>query len=237
MSTTDTLINKPEQTKKASVFDTILLGSSIIVLLGAIALLLTFLLKPAPIVYLPGQAPLAAQDSPIQNRLHGSAADPMVFDSGGTSWTLTPRATYQISARVLGNKTYSDWQSPFVPRDLALAWGEMSDPAVDEWIKWRQSGRWYYYNWPGDSPYKGSTIRNQSANVHIIPATENLDRALQGLEKNDVIYMEGQLVDLSTTILGAERFTKTSLSRTDSGGGACEILYVEKLIFDGQVFE
>ncbi len=237
MSTTDTFINKPEQPEKASVFDTILLGSSIIVLLGAIALLLTFLLKPAPLVYLPGQAPLAAQDSPIQKRLHGSAADPIVIDSGGTSWTLTPRAAYRISARVLGNKAYSDWQSPAIPRDLALAWGEMSDPAVDEWISWRQSRRWYYYNWPDDSPYKGSTIRNQSANVHVIPATENLAGALQELQKNDVIYMEGQLVDLSTTILGMERFAKTSLSRTDSGGGACEILYVEKLIFDGQVFE
>ncbi|KAA3656731.1 MAG: hypothetical protein DWQ04_30240 [Chloroflexi bacterium] len=122
MTTTDALINKSEQPVKPPVFDTILLGSSIIVLLVAIALLLTFLLKTPPLESVPGQAPLSATESPIQNSLTGSATNPIVLDIGGKSWTITPRATYQISARILGNKTYSDWQSPLAPRDLALAW-------------------------------------------------------------------------------------------------------------------
>lgn len=237
MATTDTFIENPEQPEKPPIFDSILLGSSIIILLGAIALLITFLLKPPPLQSVSGQAPLAAQNTPIQNRISGSAADPITLEKGNLVWTVTPRATYQIAARILGNKKYSDWQSPLVPRDLALGWGDMGDPAVDEWISWRQSGRWYYYNWPGDSPYKGGTIRNQSANVHIIPATDNLNRALQSLEKDDIVYMEGHLVDISTTILGTKRSIKTSLSRKDSGGGACEIFYVEKLILEEQVFE
>jgi hypothetical protein len=234
MTTTKQLINSPERTEKSPVFDQILLGSSIIVLLGAIAILITFLLKPAPVQSLPGQAPLAAQNIPIQNKI---TADPMLLERGGATWTITPRATYQISARVLGNRAYSDWQAPLVPRDLALGWGDMSDPAVDEWIRWRQSGRWYYYNWPADSPYKNNNIRNQSANVHIIPANDNLAQMLKNLSRDDMIYLEGHLVDLSATIMGTERRTNTSLSRKDSGGGACEILYVEKLIFEGQVYE
>ena len=234
MTTTEQVINPTGQSDKSFLTDQVLLGSSIVVLLGALAILITFLLKPEPLQSLPGEAPLAIQDTPIQNKI---TAEALILEKGGTTWTITPRATYQISARVLGNKSYSDWQAPIAPRDLALGWGDMSDSAVDEWISWRQSGRWYYYNWPSDSPYRGSIIRNQSANVHIIPATDNLAQALKQVSRDDIIYLEGQLVDVSATVLGSERRTKTSLSRKDSGGGACEILYVEKLIFEGQVFE
>lgn len=235
--TTDTLVNTPNRPQKLGALETILIGSGIIFLLTAFGILLIYLLKPAPNQSGPGIAPLTTQDTPIQNSVHGEAADPVLIDKAGTTWTLTPRATYAIGARVLGNKTYHDWQAPIIPRDLALAWGKMSDPAVDEWIHWRQSGRWYYYNWDGDSPYKGNAIRDQSANVHIIPATENLAQALQLVHQGDVVYLKGRLVDVEVTLNGREMYAQSSLTRKDSGAGACEIFYVEQLIIDAQVFE
>ncbi len=87
-------------------------------------------------------------DSLVQRALSGEEAAPFYLETTNSSWTLIPRASYQISARVLDNKSYLDWQSVFVFRDLALAWGELSDPAADEWISWRQSDRSNQYSWP-----------------------------------------------------------------------------------------
>ena len=162
---------------------------------------------------------------------------PIVWEENGMTWTMQPRASYQISARVLGNKRYFDWQSSVVPRDLALAWGDMSDPAIDEWIRWRQSDRWYHSEWNGGLPYSQSYIASHTANVHIIPATDNLDKALRQLEENDLLYLEGYLVDLKVVDGARVGQVKTSLSREDTGDGSCEILYVERLIINGRLYE
>ncbi|MCP5097533.1 MAG: hypothetical protein GY943_18460 [Chloroflexi bacterium] len=232
-----TTIESSQTPAKTNTLDTILIGTGIIFILTAIGLLFIFISQPKPTLATNGNAPLNATDAPIQINLRGANANPFEMNSAGKLWTITPQATYQISARVLGNKSYLDWQSPIVPRDFALGWGEMSDPAVDEWINWRQSGRWYYYNWTGDSPYKRNDIRNQSANVHLIPATENLELALQAVNKGDVVYLEGMLVNIETVTNGRSMSARSSLTRKDSGSGACEIFYINKLIIDEEVFE
>jgi len=150
---------------------------------------------------------------------------------------MSPQASYQISARILGNKRYSDWQSSVIPRDLALGWGDMSDPAVDEWIHWWQSDRWYHYEWDSEPPYSLSYIASHTANVHIIPATDNLEKALRQVRESDLVYLEGYLVDLQVRDGSREGRVSTSLTREDKGAGACEILYVERLILDGQLYK
>ncbi len=180
---------------------------------------------------------LQPMDDPIQSSVTGEAANPIVWEENGMTWTMQPRASYQIAARVLGNKRYSDSQSGVAPRDLALAWGDMSDPSVDEWIHWRQSNRWYRYEWDSTPPYSRSYITSHTANVHIIPATDNLDKALRQVEKDDWVYLEGYLVDLQVRDGDRVGHVNTSLTRDDTGAGACEILYVKRLILDGRLYQ
>src|SRR5262249_50486434 len=46
-------------------------------------------------------------------------------------WTLTPRAEYDITARILSREDYSfDALSDLIPEDLALGWGAMSDNRI-----------------------------------------------------------------------------------------------------------
>ena len=179
---------------------------------------------------------LQATDDPLQSGVTGTMAAPIVWEENGMTWTMQPQASYRIAARILGNKRYYDWQSSVVPRDLALAWGDMSDPSVDEWIHWRQSGRWYFYHWNSEA-YGRSYIAGHTANVHIIPATENLDKALRQVHKDDLVYLEGYLVDLQVQEGARVERVSTSLSREDTGAGACEILYVERLIINSQLYE
>ena len=54
--------------------------------------------------------------------------------------------------------------------------------------------------------------------------------------KNKIVLLEGKLVDINANNGQGKWWNQTSLSRSDSGDGACEIMYVEKLILDGQEY-
>lgn len=158
--------------------------------------------------------------------------DGLVFD-----WDVTGRATYRMDARVVHTKHYDfDLFALLAPVDLALGWGKIADLAVDEWIDWAQHSRWYFYKYSAESPLDADYIRGHSANVHILPASDNLRRAVRRLKVNDIVYMEGYLVDVDAQLGRAMLEMRTSLSRSDSGAGACEIFYVERLIVNGYLY-
>ena len=61
--------------------------------------------------------------------------------------------------------------------------------------------------------------------MHMIPSTQDIDRALQGLRRHDMISLSGYLCD----IRGNGGRWRSSRIRTDTGPGACEIVWVEHL--------
>jgi len=187
------------------------------------------------VVASPASDVLDPTQSPRQNDL--LYLPPITLETSTSSWTLTPRAEYQLVARVISrNKFSSDWLASVSPLDLALGWGDLSQPLFDDQLHWRQSSRWYFYSWTGDPPLAPSYIGEHSANVHIIPATDNLHRALLALNEDDLILLDGLLVDVTEN--GKVPLTQyTSLTRTDDGWGACETLYVERLVVAGQAYQ
>src|SRR5579862_3733787 len=67
-----------------------------------------------------------AADEPLQTDIVGT---PPITTLG--RWRLTPRARYDITARILSREDYHfDPLSDLVPEDLALGWGAMSDNRV-----------------------------------------------------------------------------------------------------------
>ena len=148
--------------------------------------------------------------------------------------TFEPKASYRVAARVLSTERYyMGWTGDIVPLDLALGWGELSDPAVDEVIDWYQGGRWYFWRTDARSVLGQREIALASANVHIVPARPNLERALLALDEDDIIELRGYLVNIQGP--GGARW-KTSLKRSDTGGGSCEVMYVTELIADGEIY-
>lgn len=142
-------------------------------------------------------------------------------------WTLTPRARYDITARVLGRERYRlDRIAGLVPVDLALGWGPMSDSAVLSHLTVEQSARFFTLRWPADPPLDPTTMLRHSANTHTIPASPRIERQLEHLRKGEVVRLVGELVD-------ARRddglYMNTSMTREDTGGGACEVMLVESI--------
>src|SRR5262245_52990639 len=142
---------------------------------------------------------------------------PIAGASWSGSWALKPRAKYVIAARVLHTKGYLwDGLTPVSSIDLALGWGSLSNARADEWISWGQGDRGYTFLVTPGAPYSVEDVSLHSANVHTIPATANLAAALRQVQRNDIILLEGMLVDVD---LSQGYHAETSLTRADSGAG------------------
>ena len=144
-------------------------------------------------------------------------------------WTLTPLALYTIEARVLSIETYGgDPPGDLAPYDLALGWGRMSDTSVLERLDISQSNRFYHWHYWGQPPIPAQEIITHSANVHIIPADNSVLEKLKSLRKGSLIHMTGSLVEARHP-RGVTPW-RSSLTRDDTGDGACEIMYVTSLV-------
>ena len=141
--------------------------------------------------------------------------------------TATPVATFAVEGRVLGRKNYSsDRESRFAPTDIAFGWSHMRDPDILAKLHITQSSRWYHYSWVGDPPIPLREIVQSSANMHMIPANARIEGALSDIDRDDIVRVDGYLVKVADNEGWA---WQSSMTRQDSGAGACEVVYVCRL--------
>jgi hypothetical protein len=136
-----------------------------------------------------------------------------------------PLAAFAAKARVLARADYHwDALAAFAPIDLALGWGRMSDSAVLQDIDVSQSVRFYFWR-VRRFPIPEREIIESSANMHLIPADTGVARAIARTRVGDVVDFAGYLVEIDWPDGSKAR---SSLTRGDSGSGACEIVWVER---------
>ena len=181
----------------------------------ALAFVVYFLLQ-RPITYPAG---VLIESEPAQVEIAG--AEPIEHGD----YKLKPLARFAVDARILHRKVYRyDRESKLAPVDLALGWREMSDQAVLDRLTISQSTRFYWYQYQLPPPIPRERIILRSTNVHVIPATPAVASFCKSLRKGELVHLEGKLVEAT----GPEMNTwRSSLSRTDSGNGACELMLVE----------
>jgi hypothetical protein len=141
---------------------------------------------------------------------------------------LTSVARYRLRGLVLGRKRYHGGiQSQLVPVDIAVGWGRMSDQSVlDQFDDLSMSNRFFFYQWENTPPIPPAEIMRSAANNHVIAADRKVASAIGGLRRGQIVEMEGWLVDVT----GPDGFRwTTSRRRDDTGNGACEVFYVEKV--------
>ena len=170
------------------------------------------------IEYPPG---VLVSEVPTQVNVRGLASVTM------DGYELTPRAKFEIRARVLSRKDYS-WgtEADLSPVDLALGWGVMSDQAVLDRIEISQGSRWYYTRYELPAPISDKEITQNSGNMHMVPAQNRIRKKLKEVRVGDIVRLRGTLVDIDHP---SGWYWRTSLSRDDTGGGSCEIVYLEEI--------
>ena len=190
--------------------------AKLILALAAMGLGLFFLMSGGAIDRPPG---VLAANEPWQRLVQRPA-----FQFG--SYELTPLAEFDIEARVLSVETYrTDAGARLSPIDFALGWGPMSDSAVLDHFRVNQGAR-FFTIYPDERAIDMKVALLSAANMHLIPASGSLESELKRVRPGNIVHLRGQLV----SALGPNNFTwRSSLTRTDTGNGACELFYVEAI--------
>lgn len=176
-------------------------------------------LAPGASLNCPPPPRVTAGAAPLQSPVPGSLRPFALADA-----QLQPLAGFSIDARVLSREDYSfGRESALSPTDLALGWGPMATPGLAGRLSISQSNRWYRYGWRGTPPLPPRDIARNSANMHMIPADTAAAAALRRIRAGDRIRIDGWLVQADA---GDGWRWRSSLTREDVGGGACELVYV-----------
>lgn len=166
----------------------------------------------------PGPGVLAPQP-PLQEPIEESA--PFAFED----YRITPLARFAATARVLGTERYRfDRGAELVPVDLALGWGPLSDSRHLASIDISQGNRFYFWR-ANTLPLPREEITRNSANMHLIPRDAAMRKRLLGARPGQLVSFEGQLVEVAAR--DGWRW-RSSLSREDTGNGACELVWLER---------
>ena len=164
-------------------------------------------------------------ENPIQNDY---LQPKILYEKDGTK--VSAVADYLIRARVLSKEHYRiDEGAWFAPWDFAIGWGAMSDNLLLNQLHINQGGRFYFYSYPGGTGLSNNQISPFSANMHLAPADASVSRALSKSRVGDIVVFKGKLVNVEKNN-GWHWYS--SLSRTDTGAGACELVWVEEVVIE-----
>lgn len=189
-----------------------------------------------PVPYGEDYSEIDASGDPVQ--IPHEMDETMVREERGFTYNIVPVADYKIAAMVVSKKSYRfGWNAKVSPIDLALVWGRMAEPEYDKYIKYSQSDRWYLYQYEPGSPFSNAYVRTHSSNNHIIPANENILKAIKKIKKREKVILEGYLVNVTGSRKGEHFWWNSSKTRTDTGDGSCEVFYVTKARIGNYVYE
>lgn len=164
-------------------------------------------------------AGIIASRAPQQELLNGVPT----FEFNG--YRITPLAEYDIEARLLAREYYRlGREAELSPIDFGVGWGRMSDESILQQIDISQSNRFMHWR-VKEFPIPQREIETSAANMHLIPADSAVARQLDKMRVGQIVRLRGQLIRADAQ--DGWRWV-SSLSRDDTGAGACELLWVEQ---------
>ena len=140
-------------------------------------------------------------------------------------YKVTPMADFELYAVVLSKDKY--WigdESDLSTYDLTFGWQEMSDQANIDKAQITHGNRFYYYKYINTIP--NQRMVETSANMHIISSNPKIDSTLAKVRIGDIVHLKGQLVRVDRP---DGWHWVSSMVRTDTKGGACELVYTQEL--------
>lgn len=178
----------------------------------------------------PNEIIQAARSAPQQERTSSSSFD---FDYGGVTYRIQPVAEYQLTGLVVSHNNtsgigdiYHDSNSVDL-KDLCLIWGSSFKNLAYQKVSF-SSAPWTCYVKAQDRKVWEQFDMYQLSNNHLIGATAEVRRIIKSVRIGDQVAIRGQLVRyFPENQPGLAR--NTSMVRTDTGNGACEVIFVEEI--------
>jgi hypothetical protein len=178
---------------------------------------------------------LDLKPDPIQSDATGHGLP--VISMGGRQIFLWAQAKYSITGQLVSKNRYTNgFMSDLSPWDYALAWGDVGT-YLDQ-LRFKQMVRFCLFQPKKDAVVDFNYVNTHMSNNHLIPASKNVRKALSLPKKGDIVKLDGFLVNVDAAKNGQTVATwNTSTTRSDTGNGACEIVYVARLQIGERVFE
>lgn len=155
---------------------------------------------------------------------------PFHVEEGGETYTITPKAEYELHGLVVSANdinilwdTYHDlWGDHLNVKDLCVIWGQNLRAEVLDGVTFSNTSFTCWAEWRLGVPFSMAHLSNN----HILADSPQLQHQLRHIGKGDQVRIKGYLAQYSN---GPEFTRDTSLTRTDTGMGACETIYVTEM--------
>ena len=173
-------------------------------------------------------SPSQLSDDPTQLDID---EDPFPLRYHGTTYTLEPLADYEFAGLVVSRNDISAFDDIYHTSDsvdvvdVCVVWGENIKPSLlSQFNFWSEP---WSCNYQTDSRTAAQQFTShQLSNNHLLPATEGIAAQLASIRIGDQVRIRGKLVDYYPDG-NEDRRRQSSTTRTDTGNGACEVVYVE----------
>jgi hypothetical protein len=142
-------------------------------------------------------------------------------------------ASYNISGRVVKTYSYAQYgiSNKLSPIDVGLTWGDLAKDENNIKVIWGNSGNrfltWTIYDTDWYNSYGAMNFQKHVSNNHLIASNDDISKKINAITEGEYIHLTGYLVNMTYELENGAKYSwNTSTSRTDSGDGACEIMYV-----------
>jgi hypothetical protein len=178
---------------------------------------------PDPTAVLP-----EVRESPLQRP---TDEPPYVFAYHNTAYTVEPVADYEISGLVVSHNDIFQWGDIYHDatsvdvRDLCVVYGPTAaSGAYREPEFWSEPWTcWYRFR---NTP-SGEFFDEDLSNNHLLSQSEEVRQRIWSTRVGDQVRIRGRLVNYYRTGF-PEESRRSSLVRTDTGNGACEVVMVDR---------
>ena len=162
---------------------------------------------------------------------------PMDTRVNGVDYRIQPRYSYELNGLVVSlhdsdawwDYAHKAWGDHINLVDLCVVWGRSAQNGAYRGIRF--SNNQWECHWSTSSREAWDAFNQaEVANNHMVTDDPAVAKALRSVRIGDQIRVRGYLVDYTTYKDGRPVGTRVSSeTRTDTGNGACEVLYVESL--------
>ena len=165
----------------------------------------------------------------VEPRQTVTRTTPFSVEQGGVQYLIEPLHDYALEGMVVSVRHHDGdrmlhqlWNDHLNVADLCVVWGSNTDVSrLREFEFW--SGQFTCFFRTRNEDAWGRFRPDQMSNNHLITADGSLREAIDDVRIGDQVRLRGHLAQYSTAA-GFKR--GTSITRDDTGNGACETIYI-----------
>jgi len=199
----------------------------VVLLAGLVLLLLSILFRNR----WPGDNQLRPEvfQEPVQEP--GDVPAPFDVAQKGFIYTVYPQFDYELWGMVVSlhfagsflDYAHEMWKDYINIKDLCVIWGKNLETGAFRKIKFWSRDFTCFYSW-SDAETDRQFSQSHISNNHLITEDPLLRKLIKSVKRGDQIYLRGWLAKYGHQ--GSKLVRGTSTTRKDTGGQACETVYV-----------